>query len=280
MPGEGYQVRIRKPNGKIIDLDLEHKRTEEEAVFPPFITTTSELLEFKWFDNNIAYVALNSFGNPQIDTLFIQKLPELYKAKALVIDLRNNGGGSTDIGVEIFKYLTNDTLLYGSLNASRVHIPAFKAWGVNQKADDSIGDAFNAKSYKMFRDEYFENFDYEPDSNDVSVKKIVIPTVLLIGAATASAAEDFLIYADKQNHMIKIGTPTFGSTGQPFLFDMPGGGKARVCTKKDTYPDGREFVGVGILPDITVEVKQKDYFSMKDVVLEFAINHLKNVIKK
>ena len=75
---------------------------------------------------------------------------------------------------------------------------------------------------------------------------MVIPTVILIGYNTASAAEDFLIYTENQKHMIKIGEPTFGSTGQPMPYDLPDGGSARVCTKKDTYPSGKEFVGFGI----------------------------------
>ncbi len=52
--------------------------------------------------------------------------------------------------------------------------------------------------------------------------------------------------------MIKFGEPTFGSTGQPMLFSLPGGGSTRGCTKKDTYPDGKEFIDYGIQPDIEI----------------------------
>jgi len=78
-----------------------------------------------------------------------------------------------------------------------------------------------------------------------------------------------------KKHMVKIGENTFGSTGQPFQFDLPGGGSARICTKKDTYPDGREFVGYGIKPDIEVKKTVKDYLSGKDPVLKAAPNYLK-----
>jgi hypothetical protein len=37
------------------------------------------------------------------------------------------------------------------------------------------------------------------------------------------------------------------------MLDLPGGGKARICVKRDTYADGTDFVGQGIRP--TVEVK-------------------------
>jgi hypothetical protein len=34
---------------------------------------------------------------------------------------------------------------------------------------------------------------------------------------------------------------------------LPGGGGARVCSKRDTYPDGGEFAGIGIQPDVVVD---------------------------
>lgn len=75
--------------------------------------------------------------------------------------------------------------------------------------------------------------------------------------------------------MKKIGQNSFGSTGQPFLFDLVGGASARVCTKKDTYPDGREFVGYGIKPDIEVVPTLKDYLENKDPALAKALDYLK-----
>ena len=75
--------------------------------------------------------------------------------------------------------------------------------------------------------------------------------------------------------MTKIGEPTFGSTGQPLFFDLPGGGSARICTKKDTYPDGHEFVGYGITPDIEITKNLIDFIENNDPALEKAIAYLK-----
>jgi len=125
-----------------------------------------------------------------------------------------------------------------------------------------------------YRDSYFHEFSNEPDTIEIKEKRIVIPTAILIGHQTASASEDFLIYLDNQKHIIKIGEATFGSTGQPMLFKLPGGGMARVCTKKDTYPDGKEFVGYGIQPDIKVQKSLIDYLGDEDPVLDKAIEYL------
>ena len=68
-----------------------------------------------------------------------------------------------------------------------------------------------------------------------------------------------------------IGEASGGSTGQPLMFDLPGGGFGRVCTERDTYPDGKEFVGVGIQPDIVVKPLLADVRKNKDTVLEAAL---------
>jgi C-terminal processing protease CtpA/Prc len=207
-------------------------------------------------------------------------MDEIIKAKALIIDLRYNTGGNTGIGKEIFKHLTNDSILFGSKSVSRNHIPTYKAWGKFQKVKDATKSEWSRKALLSYQDKFYYEFPYQADtiSNDdlrsLKNSRLVVPTVILIGHNTASAAEDFLIYADNQKHITKIGEPTFGSTGQPFMFDLPNGGSARVCTKKDTYPNGKEFVGVGIQPDILVKKDLKDFIENKDPVLEKAIEYL------
>lgn len=132
----------------------------------------------------------------------------------------------------------------------------------------------------MAHDQFYYTFPYEETKVKVKGKRIVVPTVVLMGNATASAAEDFLIYADALPHFTFMGDKSFGSTGQPYLFDLPGGGRARVCTKKDVYPDGREFVGYGISPDIFVKPTLDEYLQDKDVVLQKAMEFLGGKLQK
>ena len=276
--GTSFDITLKLPNGERKDLTITHEETTEKEVYPAF--EERELMDFKWYKDDVAYISLNSFSNPKIDSLFIDKLPELRNAKKLIVDLRFNGGGNTSIGTQILQYLTYDSVLYGSAYSSRLHIPTFKAWGKWYSLKDTIGASEEDKKWLKqavlsYQDSYFHYFPYKPTSIDLDKEeRIVIPTAILIGHNTASAAEDFLIAADNQKHMIKIGEPTFGSTGQPLSFDMPGGGSARICTKKDTYPGGKEFVGYGILPDIKVTKSYDDYMENKDPVLEKAIQYL------
>jgi C-terminal processing protease CtpA/Prc len=65
------------------------------------------------------------------------------------------------------------------------------------------------------------------------------------------------------------------NTGQPLVFPLPEGGLARVCTKRDTYPDGHEFVGVGVQPDRLVHPTLADFRAGRDPVLEAALEELR-----
>ncbi|MBI1266547.1 MAG: peptidase S41 [Cryomorphaceae bacterium] len=271
--GTVFDVDIVTPKGEKKRLKLTHQRTQEQDVYPTW--DDWQLLQLTWPEKGVAHLKLNSFSDPAIDSMFYAIMPELRKAKKLIIDLRLNGGGSSEIGGEILKNLTNDSVLFGSTMRSRQHIPSYKAWGNWVEAADTVGNEWARKSYLAYRDEMYYDFEYSPDTIYGEVERLVLPTVLLIGHNTASAAEDFLIWADGQKHMTKIGEPTFGSTGQPMLIDLPGGGTARICTKQDRYPDGREFVGVGILPDILVETTIDDYQKNRDVGLEKALEFLK-----
>lgn len=270
LKGENYKIKIVTPDGKTKTISLIHDITTEKEFYPP--VKEIQLLDFKWYDNQLAYVALNSFKEPEIIELFLEKLPELMKAKGLIIDLRQNQGGNTRNGTGILQYLTNDTILYGSRSLTRNHIPSFKAWG--RFANPSDTSAWAKKSLLMSQDRFYYPFDYYPTTFKSNNQKISIPMVLLIGHKTFSAAEDFLIYADNQKHIIKIGENSHGSTGEPLMFELPGGGFALVCTIKSTFHDGREFVGFGIEPDIEVKPTLNDFIQNNDPVLNRALNYL------
>lgn len=70
---------------------------------------------------------------------------------------------------------------------------------------------------------------------------------------------------------VTVGTATGGSTGQPLFIKLPGGGSGRICVKRDRFPDGREFVGVGIKPDIEAKRTVADVRAGRDPELARAV---------
>lgn len=255
LPDSKVDFTIKTPLGELKDITLKrnsrHKKIEKAYLKLP--KSNGKLFEFKWLENKVAYISLNGFHDEGILQSFNDAYENIKQSKGLIIDLRFNGGGNSSIAAEILSHFTNKDL-EGAIWKTRKHIAAYKAWGnYNEKYKD-----------------YTQNNAWEFGPMEVLKAKDnnhIVPTYVLIGRHTASAAEDFLIYADKLKHFTTIGEKTYGSTGQPIYFDLPGGGSFRVCAKRDTYPDGKEFVGYGISPNILIKRLPEHLKSNKDIVL-------------
>jgi C-terminal processing protease CtpA/Prc len=258
---------------------LTHAKVKESALYPGdayLDEQKREILEYKVFDKRIAYVALNSFSDAKINTLFENLLPSLEKAKGIILDLRYNGGGDDGIAFNILKHFIKDTVFLGSASTYRDFNPYLQAVGRYVQVADTAGHPDKRNAWLLYNGyPIYTKPAVWRSKIDNNIKRISAPVVILTGPYTASAAEDFIIATDNQKHITKIGQPTNGSTGMPYRFDLPGGGSARICVKKDMYPDGREFVGYGIQPDIEIIPTVNDYLKNKDVVLEAGVKFLK-----
>ncbi len=200
----------------------------------------------------IMHLNLDSFGSDDIVRQFEDAFDKIMGAKGLILDLRDNGGGSSSTGYAILKRLI-DKPVAGSHWKTRRYLPAFRAWG--RKEEWHEGDHGTIEPSKGPR--------YQG------------PVVVLTGPATASAAEDFVVAFQTSARGKVVGRRTLGSTGQPLTIQLPGGGGARICTKWDTYPDGREFVGTGCIPDVEVVPTRADIAAGRDVMLEKALAALR-----
>ncbi|MFA0811322.1 S41 family peptidase [Microbulbifer epialgicus] len=271
-PDTMAEFSIETPDGKVKEVQVKRDARGREVEYTSIKQPASngELFEFKWLESDIGYMALNGFHDRAIIDQFKSHYDEIVKSKGLIIDLRFNTGGSSAYAGEIISYLA-DRILQGSVWKTPKHIAAYKALG-------SFANQFEQfEKYRPYAEGTMWEFGEDPEDivEPKSDSNHIVPTYVLIGRNTVSAAEDFLVYADSLEHFTTVGEPTYGSTGQPMFVDLPGGGTFRVCTKRDTFPDGREFVGYGIKPDILVESTLATLRSDKDEVLDRALNELR-----
>lgn len=276
-----YTIKLQLPDKQYRTITMHHNWAqygeEEDNLSTVPNRIEWEFFKFKWLNDQIAYIKLETFDDDSICTLFENHLPELQKrAKKLIIDIRQNGGGNTAVGARILSRLTTDTLLVGSKWSTRTYNAAYAAWGQGLEPKDTVGDAQARLFYQNAHDQAFYH-DTVPMQFSYPAKRerLIVPTVILTGVGTLSAAEDFLILAENQKHITTLGQTTGGSTGQPIFFELIPGMTCRICTKKDTYPDGREFVGKGIEPDIPVALTLDAYKQERDITLEEAVRFLK-----
>jgi carboxyl-terminal processing protease len=167
--------------------------------------------------------------------------------------VRRNGGGSSDFGLQVLSYLSKKPIGSAfSYTRSDNGFQRAQGGAVYWKPLTGNGETFEARRAQVF-------------TGQVAV---------LIGPRTFSAGEDFVVSFEGMRRGVTIGEATGGSTGQPIVVALPGGGMSRICSKRDTYPDGRQFVGKGIAPDIVVAPTVASLRAGEDPVLKRAIEQL------
>ena len=213
----------------------------------------SPLVESKMLDDDIAYFRLATFDVERIVEDFdiaLDKL-DLDEIHGMILDLRYNIGGDDTNAYPIVSRLVDRTVM-GSRWSTREYRPAFASWG--QPEESYQGDTL----------------EIEPARG----KRYTGPLVILTGPNTMSTSEDFLVPLDYSGRALLIGEATAGTTGNPVSVPLPGGAILRVCSKRDLYPDGSQFVGRGIEPDIAVHPSVTGIRANRDEVLEKAIEVL------
>ena len=211
----------------------------------------SSPFEFRMLKGNIAYVALNAFDTDSAAKAFARYYPEISEAEAIIFDVRNNGGGNSSVGWNVLSYLVKESAPIHKWY-TREYKPSYRAW---QNTQDVFGGGSTLRPNGKFH--------YNK------------PVVVLTGAKTFSAAEDFAAAFKSLKRGQVIGMATGGSSGQPLMISLPGSLSARICTKRDQLADGTDFVGKGVLPDVEVGQTVADFRKGIDTELQFAIKTLK-----
>lgn len=253
------------PGGEIKNGFFFRNTDDAQWVFP--VKDDRKPVTLDWPEKNIALLTINTFKDENVIKEFNRNLRKLKGAKGIILDLRNNKGGSTMIAASILCSFTSDPFLVAAGYKTRNHIAAFKALGkhyVERNIPSEYNSYYNDDSWHL----------HPPDTLFCDKDREILDErlIVLVSPTTASAAEDFLIMlAGIYGRAQMVGETTFGSTGQPLVFDMPGGGRALVCTKRDYLPNGNDIAGTGIAPHHEVKPDIKDFLNGEDVVLNKAL---------
>jgi carboxyl-terminal processing protease len=238
------RVQVRDLQGRTHELAMPRMTAKPRSALLP----NTAPFEFRMLPGNIAWVALRSFGDDTAAKEYLAHFPQIAKADAIVFDLRDNGGGNSGVGYKVLATLT-DKPFRTSAWSTREYVPTYRAWQQGEQAHREAASEVAADGERRYDK----------------------PVYVLTSARTYSAAEDFAVAFDAMQRGRIVGEPTGGSTGQPLIVSLPGGISARICTKRDTYPDGREFVGVGVQPQVLVRPTVADFRAGRDTVLEAAL---------
>lgn len=211
-------------------------------------------MSFQILKGNVGLLTIHSFQNSDFDrSQFNQLYPEILKTDALIIDIRDNGGGNSSHADYLISHFCQQPIPQGAWR-SPMYIAAHASWNFPPEWYMQTPNPIPPVRGK----EIYQN-----------------PVVLLVNATTFSSAENFCVTFRGARRGKIIGTPTGGSTGNPISIDLGFGLGCRICTKHELDAEGNEFIGLGIQPDMVVEEDVNDFLKGKDNVIEKALEVLR-----
>lgn len=246
------RVLLHRPDGKAFTI-------ESDRNVPWDLPADSSVFDFKVLEGNIGLLVIKSFRTQIFqEKVFDRLYEEVLKTDALVIDVRDNGGGNSDNADYVIRHFNDRPIRMGRWS-SPMYIAAHASWGYPQEW-------------------YMESPDpLEPIKDKPIYKK---PIALLVNATTFSSAENFCVTFRGLGRGKIIGTPTGGSTGNPIFIDLGFGVGSMICTKNEWDVAGKEFIGIGIQPDVEVKEGPELFLQNKDAVLEKAKEILQGELLK
>lgn len=266
-------LTYRTPDGKILKGMLPRNgRSVPGEIIGYKGKIINKLIEVFWERKSIARLVFNSFApQDRLIKQFESMKDTLYSAKGIIIDLRENRGGSTGTAIHLLKHIIKDSYFLTYAYQTRIANSVKRANGNWLKEDEAF---YTDKAYQTIL----------PDTIQISpsLQRFNVPIVVLISEKTCSAAEDFLIMLqERKDRPLFIGRPTMGSTGSPlYFFNFLKDGEARICAKRILFPYSHKPFVEGIKPDILVNYSYEEYMNQNvDKDIDSAINYLLEVMK-
>ena len=203
---EGTTIPIsvaREGESDYLTFDVERRMIEISTV------------DHKMLDGNIGYISVASFDDVTVNQ-FLAALDALENQgeTALIIDLRNNGGGLVSSACSMLDRLLPEGLIVYT--------------------EDKYG---NRDEMKSDAENHFDK-----------------PLVLLVNGNSASASEIFAGAIKNYGIGTLVGTQTFGKGIVQKIYPLSDGTAVKLTVSKYYTPNGNNIHGIGIAPDVEAEL--------------------------
>jgi hypothetical protein len=283
--GKRVAVRLR---GAGAERELLLEVAAVKPVYGAWPRTESRLL-----DGNVGYLRLPSMrSEPEFLDGIDAAMQSFRGARALVVDVRGNGGGSRDALRRLFPYFLGPddppvvanvaaVLLStcgradpASLLADRgLHLADWQGWTDAQRAAITQFARGFAPEWQPPKGRFSPwHFLVLGRTDNPAAFHYTGPVLLLIDAGCFSATDVFVAALRTRPQVKLVGTATSGGSGRARPYRLPRSGIALQLSSMASFrPDGRLFDGNGIEPDVRCEPAPADLVSTSDAVLEAAL---------
>ena len=193
-------------------------------------------VEARRLASGFAYVAFDAWRQPA-GSRFGEELERLRDAPGLVIDLRGNPGGHTDVLLDIASHFFPRETYYGGF----------------RRRDGQIDKYFTRRPARHYDK----------------------PVCILVDEMSASASETFAAFLQEAGRAHVVGRQTAGSTHNMRSTRLPHGGTVHYSIRAYLTPGGRDPEGAGVIPDETIPLRLSDLREGRDAALEAAESWLR-----
>lgn len=202
-------------------------------------------MKYKILEDNVGYIYYGSFSNDVSDSGLDQILNRMAICKGLIIDVRDNGGGSLSNVEKITSRFFNERTLVGYIS-------------------HKIGP--NHNDFSELYPKYVESY------NRIRFQK---PVIVITNRGCYSATNEFVSIMKHANNVTVIGDKTGGGSGLPFTSELPNGWSVRFSASP-MFNSQKDHIEFGVEPDIYINMEPKDIDKNIDTIVEKAREMLKN----
>jgi len=195
-------------------------------------------------NGQIGYIYYDSFADPFSDDNMAYVLNSFSTCRALIIDVRNNGGGSLDYSKQMASYFFKKTTVTGY---------------IRHKTGNGHSDFSNPVEIVT------------PAHPTIQWQR---PVAILTNRMAFSATNDFVNRMTQAPNAIIVGDRTGGGGALPLSSELPNGWLVRFSSSP-MYNLAMENTEFGIDPTISVALSAADQANGIDTIIERAITALK-----
>lgn len=232
--GSRLVITVKREGGKGKPVELSIAMVRRAFVEP--VVTSEDVGE------GITCVKLKDFMSKYAGEEMEKALRLAAKGKALILDLRNNGGGRTALALKICQQLLKEgTLLVLRERKDNTIVERQTIILPNQMIYRS---SLNGKPPYSFASTFGPRADLLIPED--------MPMVVLVNEHSASASEMLAGALQSHHRAIVVGKPSVGKGVGQLVCNLPYGRRLKVVNFK-FFPGGEDIDWVGILPDVIVD---------------------------
>lgn len=191
-------------------------------------------------DDSIGYIYFGSFSNGFSDTNMRYVLSYFSNCKGLIIDVRDNGGGSLEYSEQLASYFFKEETVTGY---------------IRHKTGNGHSDFSKPVEIKT------------PAHKTIQWQR---PVAVLTNRMSYSATNDFVNRMKQSPKGIIVGDKTGGGGGLPFSSELPNGWMVRFSASP-MFDSNMQHTEWGIKPDVKDSLKVADEANGIDTIIEKAI---------